>query len=340
MRYKPLTLERWAGIQLFLLMILGLAILVGISKGTEVIGFRDAWRLFTGTSLNESEKVILFQVRMPRVFLAGLVGAYLAMAGVVFQALLRNPLADPFILGISSGAALGAYTAIVLGLQAILYGFSAVPLLAILGGILSVWLVYQVAKINGHLPTTHLLLAGVVVNAMFSALIMFIASVVEAGRVSTILNWIMGHLGSYDIKTLGFLTGCGLLIGVGVFVFAKPLNLLTLGEEPALTLGLPVEWVKRALLLLSTLLVALAVSVSGLIGFVGIVAPHTTRMLFGPDHRLLLPASALIGASFLIIADTLARTLISPSEIPVGVITALCGGPFFLIILKNRKRYS
>ena len=340
MKYKTLTLERWVGIQAILLFILGLAILMGTLKGSEAVGFGEAIKLLTGTSDRESEKVILFQVRMPRVFLAGLVGGYLAMSGVVFQALLRNPLADPFILGISSGAALGAYAAIGLGLQASLLGFTATPLLAFLGGILSVWLVYQVAKVNGHLPTTHLLLAGVVVNAIFSALIMFITSVVEAGRVTTILYWMMGHLGSYDLQTLGVLLGLGLLITFGLFVLAKPLNLLTLGEESALTLGLPVDWVKRILLLLSTLLVGLAVSVSGLIGFVGIIAPHTARLLFGPDHRLLLPSSALMGASFLIITDTLARTLISPSEIPVGVITALCGGPFFLVVLKTHRRYT
>ena len=335
-----LTFPRWIRIQLGLLLMLVAVIFLSLLHGAEPVGLQQMWHLVRGLSVDEVQRTILFQVRLPRVLLAGLVGGALAMAGVVYQALLRNPLADPFILGISSGAALGAFAGIGLGLQSTLLGVGATPLLAFGGGLLSVWLVVQVARVDGRLATTHLLLAGVVVNAVFSALIMFLTSVLNPGQVTTILQWILGHLGSYDLPSLALLTGLGLVAASGLFLLARPLNLLTLGEEPAQMLGLSVEGVKRLLLVWSTLLVGLAVSVSGLIGFVGIVAPHVVRMLFGPDHRLLLPASALVGGSFLILADTLARILISPSEIPVGIITALCGGPFFLILLRRIKGYA
>lgn len=335
-----LTLQRW--IKINLLLVLGLAgvILFGLLQGSEKISVSEAIGIITSVNqTDETKTTILLQVRLPRVILAGLVGGILALCGAVFQALIRNPLADPFILGVSSGAALGVYFGMLLGLQATILGFMAMPVMAFAGGILAVWLVYEIAKVGGRLPITGLLLSGVVVNAILSALILFITSILDAGRVMNILMWIMGHIGSYDYSTVAILGIYGLVGGSALLVFAKPLNLLTLGEEQAMSLGLGVEQTKKILLIITTFLTGVAVSVSGIIGFIGMMAPHAVRMVIGPDHRLLLPASALVGAAFLILADTAARTLLGPSEIPVGVLTALCGGPFFLFLLKFRKNY-
>lgn len=333
-----LTAQRWLGINGLFGLILIAAILISLLQGAEKISLDETVRILLSAQPSDPAKAaILLQVRLPRILLAGLVGGILALCGVVFQALLRNPLADPFILGISSGAALGAYLAMLFGLQSTVLGFTAMPLMAFGSGLLAVWFVYTVAKANGKLPITNLLLAGVIVNAVLSALILFITSVLDAGKVMNILIWVMGHIGSFEYRMIGTLAFYTLISGMLLLMTAKPLNLLTLGEESALTLGLPVERVKRLLLLLTTFLTGAAVSVSGIVGFVGIIAPHAVRMLVGPDHRLLLPASALAGASFLILADTIARTALGPTEIPVGVLTALCGGPFFLILLKTKK---
>jgi ABC-type Fe3+-siderophore transport system permease subunit len=330
--------QRWLRINgLFGLILIGV-MFISFLEGPEAISLGETVRILTFShSPDPAKSVILLQVRLPRILLAGLVGAILALCGVVFQALLRNPLADPFILGVSSGAALGAYLAILLGFQTTILGFNAMSLMAFGGGLLSIWFVYLIAKADRQLPITGLLLAGVVINAVLSALILFITSVLDADKVMSIVVWLMGHIGSFDYPMIGILAAYTFIGGVLLLMAAKPLNLLTLGEESALTLGLPVERAKKLLLVLTTFLTGAAVSVSGIVGFVGIIAPHAVRMLIGPDHRLLLPASALAGAAFLILADTIARTALGPTEIPVGVLTALCGGPFFLILLKTKK---
>ena len=335
-----LTFSRWARVNG--LMTLGLLCtgVFALLQGSEPISLAEAGQILWGHHpVDQTKSTILLQVRLPRVLLAGLVGGLLALCGAVYQALLRNPLADPFILGVSSGAALGVYIGMMFGVPAMLLGPLALPAMAFLGGILAVWLVYQIAQVDGRLPVTGLLLAGVVVNAILSALILFMTSILDAGKVMNILIWIMGHIGSYDTPTMIVLGLYGLIGSVFIIVFAKHLNLLTLGEEQATSLGLRVETTKKVLLLVTTFLTGVAVSISGIIGFVGMIAPHIVRIILGPDHRLLLPAAGLLGAGFLILADTAARTLLGPGEIPVGVLTALCGGPFFLLILKYRKSY-
>jgi len=337
-----MTVQRWLYINSLFGLILIISLLIGLLMGAEPISLSEVARILKGVphQTDSAKEAILLQVRLPRILLAGLVGGILALCGVVFQALLRNPLADPFILGVSSGAALGAYLAMLLGLQSTFLGFTAMPLMAFAGGLMSIWIVYLIAKVDGQLPITGLLLAGVVVNAVLSALILFITSVLDAGKVMNILVWVMGNIGSLDYRVIGTLAFYTMISGFLLLMTAKPLNLLTLGEESALTLGLPVERVKKLLLVLTTFLTGAAVSVSGIIGFVGIIAPHAARILVGPDHRVLLPVSALVGASFLILADTMARTMLGPTEIPVGVLTALCGGPFFLILLKTKKMHA
>ena len=338
---KVLTLRKWLVMNGGLAFALIIVILFCLLHGSEEIRLKEVSRILVGMEGADTTKsTIILQVRLPRILLAGLVGGILAVCGTVYQALLRNPLADPFILGVSSGAALGAYLAMLAGFQATVLGFMALPVFAFVGGILAVGLVYVIAKTDGRLPVTGLLLSGVVVNAILSALILFVTSIFDAGRVMTILIWIMGHISSFDYSTVVMLAIYGFIGGGIVFIFSKPLNLFILGEEEAFTLGIPVERVKKILLLVTTFMTGVAVSVSGIIGFVGMIAPHAVRIIIGPDHRLLLPAAALVGASFLIVADTAARTLISPMEIPVGVLTALVGGPFFLLLLKSRKNYG
>lgn len=281
------------------------------------------------------ERIILFQVRLPRCLFAGIVGASLATAGVLYQALLRNPLADPFILGISGGAALGAVIAIMAGLSAFFWG---VPALSLLGAACAMVLVFFIGRTGTSLRPTTLLLAGVIVNAFFSALIMFFLSLSTSGELHNITHWLMGNLGFADRVNLGLLSA---LLAGGfciVYAHARPLNLIVLGEETAGHLGVNVEAVKVTLFITGSLLTALAVAFSGIIGFVGLIVPHMVRLVFGSDHRILLPAAFFSGGIFLMAADTLARSVIPYAELPVGVVTALCGAPFFVYLLKRRDR--
>jgi iron complex transport system permease protein len=340
-----LTRRRWA-MTLFVLSSASLLIaLFSLHFGTESIGPMQAisilWQTFRagGMAVESADPtvVILLQLRLPRVLLAFLVGGCLAAVGTALQAMLRNPLADPYVLGISSGAALGAALAILLGLEASLLAFSTLPLCAFGGGLLALAIVYRMATSSGTLPVQSLLLAGVILNAIFSALIMFATSMMSPSRSFAITSWLMGTLTAPSYPALAILamyvTGGGLML-LGQ---ARALNVLTLGEESAKSLGVEVERVKKTIFIVSALLTGAVVSASGLIGFIGMMVPHAVRMLVGPDHRILLPASVLAGGAFLTAADAVARSVLAPSEIPVGVITALVGGPCFLYFLVYRK---
>lgn len=281
--------------------------------------------------------VILFQLRVPRVLMGFLVGGALAAVGVTLQALLRNALADPYVLGVSSGAALGAAVAMFLGLGATSVLIPILPIWGFAGGLIALALIYRMAQTHGRLPIHSLLLAGVILNAILTAVIMFITSIMEPARSAGLMAWLMGSL------TAPGWTG---LIGIAVYVMAGTmfllyqapvLNVLTQGEETARSLGIDTERTKKRLYALTALLTGAVVSVSGMIGFVGMVIPHAVRMAIGSDHRLLMPASVLVGGMFLVVSDTIARTAFAPAEIPVGVVTALAGGPFFLYLLLWRK---
>jgi iron complex transport system permease protein len=322
-----------------------LAMIVSLRFGAEDISLLDTanilLRLFqegqAGVESAGTAGVILVHVRLPRVLLAFMVGNALAAVGVGLQALLRNPLADPYVLGISSGAALGAAIAILLGIGTTVLGLSALPLCAFAGGLLSIVVVYRIAASYGRLPVHTLLLTGVILNAIFSALIMFVTSIMDPNRSFGMMSWLMGVLTSPAYSSLAVLAA---YLATGMVVLAgqaRALNLLTLGEESAWSLGVEVETVKKVVFLTSALLTGAVVSVSGLIGFVGMIIPHAVRMILGADHRLLLPASALVGGTFLVAADTIARTALAPGEIPVGVVTALVGGPFFIYLLMCRR---
>jgi iron complex transport system permease protein len=281
---------------------------------------------------------IFVGVRLPRVILAALVGAALAASGVVLQAILRNPLADPYILGISSGAGLGVILAVLSGFTWSFAGGSPIAVFAFGGAIATVWLVWWIGQLAGKSQITSLLLAGVVINAFFSAVIMFLTSIAKSKEVHSTILWLMGNITE---KSSGLLWFGGLCITAGITALScisHKLNVLTFGEEEARSLGVNTARTRLSAFGIAAFITAVAVSLSGLIGFVGLIVPHGVRLVFGPDHRQLLGLSAVIGAVFVVIADTLARIVVAPAQLPVGVITAIAGGPFFLILLAKYTR--
>lgn len=340
-----LTLDRWITTMVVLASVSVLVMIGCLRFGVQSIGFSDAGSILfralsdwqTGVHAQGPAGAILLQVRLPRVILGFLVGGGLAVVGVALQALLRNPLADPYILGISSGAALGAAVAILLGIGTTVLAISALPLFAFAGGLMSLLVVYRIAATHGRFPVYILLLAGVILNSIFSACIMFLTSIMGPNRSFGTMAWLMGTLTAPTYPAMAALAVYLVTGGLVLIWQAKSLNLMALGEEAASSLGVDVDKVKKIVFFTSALLTGAVVSVSGMIGFVGMIIPHAVRMMIGADHRLLLPASALVGGTFLIAADTVARTVLAPGEIPVGVVTALAGGPFFIFLLMNRK---
>ncbi len=335
--HGALSLARFLWINGLLLILLLLCIAAGALLGPGGTDFSALWPLDPNTN---PEAATILLARLPRTLLAALVGAALAAVGVSFQALLRNPLADPMIMGVSGGAALGGTLAMVLFGGHLATSLAWQSPAAFIGAALATVLVYRIGRVAGRIDTVTILLVGVVFNAFASAVIMFLKTVVSATKTQEVLLWLMGSLGYREYSTLLYLA-LGVLIGIGVlFAQANQMNALSVGEQSASHLGVDVERTKILIFFAASLLVALSVSVSGLVGFVGLIVPHLVRLVLGPDHRLLLPASALAGGSFLVLADLCARLLFVPlaTEPPVGVITAFLGGPFFLILL--RKRHS
>jgi iron complex transport system permease protein len=285
----------------------------------------------------ESWDAIVWQLRLPRVVLAGLVGAALAASGATYQGLFRNPLADPYLIGVAAGAGLGATIVLVVGLPARLGGVSMLPIAAFAGAICAVAVAYVVSRRSGRMSLATLILAGVAVASIAGALTSLI--MIRANPdVRPLLGWLLGGLAGARWAHTGILLPY-LVIGVtGMVLYARLLNVLQLGEDEAEQLGVSVERTKVVLVVLATLTTAAAVSVSGVIGFVGLVAPHAVRLIWGHDHRTLLPVAVAFGAGFLILADLVARTVASPSELPVGIVTAFCGAPFFLYLLARMGR--
>jgi iron complex transport system permease protein len=299
-------------------------------NATHVFHLRPTW--------SSADEAILLQLRLPRVLGAALVGAALAVAGTLFQGLLRNPLADPFLLGTSSGAALGATIGFVVpGLFAAEWlGFSLIAVLAFGGALLAAGMVYLVATRRGQTPVVTLLLAGVAVGALLTAAQTLLIALHDRSGVQILglYYWLAGSVNVQNWTQIQLLLPLVLLAVVASLALAPVLDAFALGDEMAAHLGLPVEQAKLAIVGLAALLVAAAVSISGLVGFVGLVAPHLCRITLGPRHRLLIAASALAGAIFVVIADLLARTVAAPTELPLGVVTVLVGGPFFLSLLR------
>ena len=308
------------------------SLLLGLTIGSSG-EFGQAWRLLLGQGGSDATlEVIIWQLRWPRVVLAATVGAALSLGGLVFQALLRNPLAEPYILGVSGGSAVGA----ILG---ILAGFSFLPGLALssFAGSLAVLLLVLLLSGRKTGSSDALLLGGVMVNAFCGAIIMFLISISQTGQMHKIIFWLMGDLSTVGIETLPLLIAvvpCFLVI----YSLAQPLNLLLAGQDSASAMGVNVKVVTMVLLVTTSLLVSLTVCQSGLIGFVGLTIPHVLRLTIGPDHRVLIPAAVLTGASYLVVCDLLARSLPSQGEMSVGIVTALVGAPLFLVLLWRGRR--
>ena len=315
------------------LAVLAVVMLVCSLLGPEPVSLKAVFAGPDGQGAVNTDYEIFVHVRLPRVILACLVGAALACSGVVFQALLRNPLADPYILGISSGAGLGAILAVISGFGWTLWGRSPIAVCAFAGALGTVWLVWFIGRFTGRSQVTGLLLAGVVVNAFFSAVIMFLTSVAESDHVFSTIFWLMGHMTEEEFFVLWIGGGCVAAGVIALFFISPQLNVVSLGGEQARTMGISTARTQTLAFAVAAAITAVAVSLSGLVGFVGLVVPHAVRLVFGPDHRQLLPISAIIGGAFLVAADTLARMVVAPAELPVGVVTAIVGGPFFLVLL-------
>ncbi|MDE3088526.1 MAG: iron chelate uptake ABC transporter family permease subunit [Chloroflexota bacterium] len=339
MRHKPLL-----AISILILALI-LALLLAASLGTVSIPMSDiasitlkrAFGISIGAQWSDTQETIVWQLRLPRVFGAALVGAALATAGVLFQGLLRNPMADPYLLGTSGGAALAATLALLLPFSVGMFGFTLVPLAAFGGALASVLLVYQIARVGPRTPITTLLLAGFAASAMMASVMSFLM-LMNQNTLQRVVLWTMGGIsasGWDTLKVVSPLVGAGVLAALAL---ANDLNAFLLGEEQAAALGVAVERQKFLVMAIGALLTGTAVAISGLVGFVGLIVPHIVRLVLGPEHRLLLPASALSGAIFLVLADLVARMVLAPSEVPLGVVTAFIGAPFFIYLLRRTKR--
>lgn len=335
-----------AGLRLFVALItliaaLFLSIVVSISLGAIRIPVQTMFAaILRRGSLTETQGIILFAIRLPRVLASSIVGAALAVSGLMFQGLFRNPMADPYIIGASGGAALGACVGIVFLSQITIFGFSATALLAFVGSVITMAVVYSLARARGRTSGVTLLLAGFAVGTMLtnSTYLFELCDPNSTSGTRVVAAWLHGTIGAPEWKQLA-VTFC--LFGLSMlaaFPLMRRLNTLALGDEHAHQLGIRVESTRIAIILAASLLTAIAVSLGGLISFAGLIIPHVARLLFGPDNVRLLPVTAIAGAIFLVIADTLARTLLAPSELPVGILMVFLGGPFFLYLLRKGKR--
>jgi iron complex transport system permease protein len=294
-----------------------------------LLDMAQSWQSAIGT--------IVLEIRLPRVILAGLVGAALATAGATYQGLFRNPLADPYLIGVAQGASLGAVIGFLLPVTWHSFGFSLIPLLAFTGALVSTAVVYALARVGKTLPVTTLILAGVALGSLLGSIVSYL--IISSGeKMHGIIFWLMGSFSLSQWSEIRVVLPYVAVGTVAIIIFARLLNVMQLDEEQAQQLGVNVERLKLILLAAATLITAASVSFVGTIGFVGIIIPHAVRLIWGADHRFLLPLSVLTGAIFMILADLVARTVLAPTEIPIGVITALCGAPFFLYLLRRRQK--
>ena len=343
---RPLTVSRLLGQCAILLLILFLVVLIALKLGAVPVSLyglgHDLFRVLIGRSseISSEYSLIIFNLRLPRILLAIFVGASLSVAGCSFQALLRNPLADPYVLGVSYGAAVGAMLALISepylplppNIAALL-----TPVGGFFGALVTIVAVYFLGRRQGQIESATLLLGGVITGSFFSAIIMFLMTTLPSGNTRGIAFWFMGDLSTPLQPSVGWVLRVGFFATAFViYATASDLNLLLAGEKEAMHLGVDVPRIQRVVYIAASLLTGLAVSVSGAIGYVGLLVPHAMRWIFGSDHRVLLPTAALGGAIALVIADTLARTVVAPTELPVGAVTAMAGAPLFLYLLRRR----
>lgn len=309
---------------LVLSLLLGMAVLLGLAQGSVRIPLSD---------LLLKDNQVIFNLRLLRILAAILVGSGLATAGIVLQAILRNPLAEPYLLGTSSGAGLAAVIAVILGVSRIY-----MPLAAFLGAIASIILVYTLASERKKIADRSLILSGVIVSIAFSSIIVFLVSLFGNQAMHEMNWWLWGSLQVYDWQ-LVLLVAIPVILGIGViYIFAQDLNAIQLGEEEAIHLGIDTQNVKNILLIISALITASLICICGIIGFVGLIVPHMMRQAVGSNHKALIPVTCLAAAIFMVVCDIVSRTLFAPVEIPIGVITAIIGAPIFIILLKRSQR--
>ena len=312
-----------------------LALILSLAIGSVFISPKELWQVILGNG-NETFASILWKIRLPRTILIALTGAALGGSGATYQGLFRNPLADPFLIGVASGAGLGAVIAMSIKWPYSFWGLMAIPMSAFIAALLTVFIVYSLARVGNTSPTTNLILAGVAFSSFATSLTSFLM-LRSTGEVRRALGWLLGGASQSGWTAILAIMPY-LLIGIGVLIFSgHALNLLQFGDDQAQQLGLNVTRTKRILLAASSLSTAAAVAFSGIIGFIGLIVPHLIRLWFGPDYRRLLPLSILGGATALLVCDVVSRVIIAPQEIPVGIITALVGAPFFLWVLRNAK---
>jgi iron complex transport system permease protein len=344
--------SRWKLIVILLIVALIVTILVSLNVGYAQIPFANILAIlgkqipflngFVDSSLIlPSDTAIILQIRLPRIIAGVVVGAALAASGVVYQGVFKNPMADSYVLGVSAGAAVGASFSIVLGAGFAFFGFRLVQVAAFLGALFAMFLVYNISRVGSRVPVTTLLLCGIAVNFFLYAVVALL-EVIAGDELHAIVFWLMGGFSNVlwaDIWTVLPFIVIGIVLS---YFYARDLNLLALGEDTAQHLGVNVERVKQVLLVFASMVTAAAVSLSGLIGFVGLMVPHITRLVIGPDHRILFPASTIVGAIFLVVCDAVARVIATPFastlELPVGIITMLAGAPFFIILFRKKKQ--
>ena len=345
--------SRWKLILILLIIVLIVTVIVSLNVGYAQVPFRNILAIlgkqlpFLSGTVDPSlvlpeESAIVLQIRLPRIIAGVVVGAALASSGVVYQGVFKNPMADSYVLGVSAGAAVGACSSILFGLGSIAFGLSFTQTAAFLGALLSMFLVYNISRVGSRVPVTTLLLCGIAVNFFLFAVV-GLMEVIAGDQLQAMVFWLVGGFPTAvlwnDIWAILPFVVVGI---VAVYIYTRDLNLMALGEETAQNLGVNIERAKMVLLVLASLITAAAVSVSGLIGFVGLMIPHLTRLTIGPDHRILLPASAITGAIFLVVCDDIARVVANPFgstvELPVGIITMLAGAPFFILLFRRKKQ--
>ena len=332
---KPFLLKRILTVSTVLTLVLLVVMFLGISIGSTDSGVKAVLLVLLGKGTPDSIlDTIIWQIRLPRVLLAALVGATLSLGGLVFQALLRNPLAEPYILGISGGSAIGAIIGILMGLSR----FPGVSMTAFSGSMAILVLLLVMSSGQAILKKDTLLLSGVMVNAFCAAIIMFLVSITQDARLHNIIFWLMGDLSLSDIKQVAILAAILLPCFIVIFYCSHAMNLMLLGKEMAQSMGVNIKVMMVLLLVVTSLMVSVTVSHSGLIGFVGLVIPHLLRLLIGPDHRVLVPACVLGGGAYMVFCDLLARVIPEQGEMPAGVITALIGAPLFIFLLKRFRQ--
>lgn len=336
------------GYLILLMIVLLLSIIFSASLGSAELSFLDSLKIIASrlpvlgdeirlTEIDEVYPTIVWKIRMPRILLAGLTGCGLSLVGATFQGLFRNPLADPHVLGISSGAALGATFAMISGVGIHLMGLGIVGTFAFIGALLTAAMVYRISCTGNKLPVITILLTGTAVSTMLSSVISLIMTF-HHDKIEKVYLWTLGSFSAATWSRVSFLMFFTILCVGIILIFSRELDVIMTGNDTAESLGIDTAKVKKILIFIASLLIAACVSVSGVIGFVGLVIPHCIRIISGPSHKRLLPLSCLGGAIFMIICDTIARNIAAPSEIPVGVITAILGTPYFIYLLQQNKR--